>query len=218
MTTTSNRSNGALSSLFWLQMEGAFRALNLQLAAFWRYTSGALAFARGAALGQPQEGLRDAAEELLGATLDLGAGYAELVGAQGRATLEILSPPPRAEAPPARGRSPGKARSCASFEVFEDGDGHSRFKLVGADGRAMLTSHGFSDERSARRGVITLQKNAVLDERYERKLDDDGARYFELKAGNNRVLWTSASYPDEEALEGEIQRFVATALDASVAV
>lgn len=215
-TTTPDRQAGQMSRLFWLQMEGAFKLLNLHLAAFWHYTSGALALARGMAQGQGREALSEAAGELAGATLELGRGYARLIGEQGAATVEVLSGRDHA-APTWSAPGTKDARANGSFEVFEDRDGTSRFKLVGPDGKPILTSHSYADERSARRGVMTLRKNAMLDERYERKVDVRGDPFFELKAGNNHVLWTSEPYRDAASLEREIACLVQAAIDARVA-
>jgi hypothetical protein len=104
------------------------------------------------------------------------------------------------------GRNTGGA-----FELFEEGDGTHRFRLVAAGGEVILTSRCYRDAKSARSGMRSLMKNAVLDDRYERMTDKLGTGYFVIRAGNNRVLWSSASFESIEVLEENLRQVVRTA-------
>jgi uncharacterized protein YegP (UPF0339 family) len=118
----------------------------------------------------------------------------------------------------AKAATPITPPSSGTFEVFANGDGTHRFRMVAGGGQEILTSRDYRDANSARNGLKTFLNNAVLDERYERRTDSAGAGFFELRAGNNRVLWTSAPFETAEALESALQRLITTARQAAAAI
>lgn len=103
------------------------------------------------------------------------------------------------------------------FEILDDGNGVARFRLVTADGEAILTSREYPDAKSARSGMQSFVKNAVRPERYRRQTDTTGDSFFEVRAGNNRVLWSSAPYDNAKALEADLERLLSTARAATAA-
>lgn len=50
---------------------------------------------------------------------------------------------------------------AASFELFLDGDGDHRFRLVAVDGSVMLTSEAYPHEDAAMAGIRAAREAAV---------------------------------------------------------
>jgi hypothetical protein len=63
--------------------------------------------------------------------------------------------------------------------------------------------------------MLSFMKNAVQDDRYTRRTDSLDAHVFELKAGNNRVIWTSAPFDTEEEMEADLARLISTVREAA---
>ncbi|MGE3465194.1 MAG: DUF1508 domain-containing protein, partial [Pseudomonadales bacterium] len=119
-------------------------------------------------------------------------------------------------AAPTQNRSePQDTAGRARFELFTDTDGSRRFRLLSASGEAILTSRGYADAKGARGGMQSLSRSMVLEDRYQRRSDDSNGFCFEIRAGNNRVLWTSATYDTEAELEADLERLVRTAREAA---
>ena len=133
------------------------------------------------------------------------------------AKAQTVSAKPRGSAgtsarPKAKRRKPAprrKSSAAPSFKVLEDDQG-ARFQLIAADGEAVLTSRSYSSSRSARQGIAAIVKNASQATRYERSTSDNGERFFEIRAGNNRVLWRSGPYSKPAELEKDIDRLIRT--------
>ena len=68
----------------------------------------------------------------------------------------------------------------------------------------MLASEGSRRRVSARKGVASVQRNALVDDRFERKLSASGKPMFNLRASNGQVIGTSELYSSAEAREGGI--------------
>jgi len=106
--------------------------------------------------------------------------------------------------------------ACAArFEHFAESDGTWRFRLLSGEGKAQLTSRSYQDARSARSGMKSLINSIVQEDRCERRKGDDGRYFAEVRAGNNRVLWTSTPYKDAETLERDLAGIVRSAREAA---
>ena len=101
-----------------------------------------------------------------------------------------------------------------TFEIDEDKAGEFRFRLKAANGEKILASEGYKQKASAKNGVESVKKNALEDDRYDRKTASTGAPYFVLKAGNNEVIGTSEMYSSEGARDKGIDAVKRAAPDA----
>lgn len=80
------------------------------------------------------------------------------------------------------------------YELSKSSDGQFRFVLKAGNGETILTSELYKERKSAEAGIVSVQKNCPLDERYEKKVASNGKHYFTLKAGNHQVIGTSQMY------------------------
>lgn len=80
------------------------------------------------------------------------------------------------------------------FELSKSGDGQFRFALKAGNGETILTSELYKTRASAENGIASVQANAPLDERYEKKTASNGKEHFNLKASNHQVIGSSQLY------------------------
>jgi len=87
------------------------------------------------------------------------------------------------------------------FELSTSSDGQYRFVLKAGNGEVILTSELYKAKTSAESGMESVQANAALDARYEKKVASNGKHYFNLKAANHQVIGTSQMYASEASRE-----------------
>lgn len=85
------------------------------------------------------------------------------------------------------------------FELKKASDGQFHFVLKAGNAETILTSELYQQRASADNGIASVQKNAELDERYEKKEAKNGKLYFVLKAANHQVIGQSQMYDSEAA-------------------
>ena len=83
------------------------------------------------------------------------------------------------------------------FELYKDKKGDFRFRLKATNGQIILSSEGYKAKPSAKNGIESVRKNAVVEERYEKKNTRKGVFSFILKSINGRVIGTSQTYKTE---------------------
>lgn len=84
------------------------------------------------------------------------------------------------------------------FILSKSSDGQFRFVLKAANAETILTSELYTSKSAARNGIEAVQKNCVVERRYERRVSANGKHYFNLKAANHRVIATSQMYASEQ--------------------
>jgi uncharacterized protein YegP (UPF0339 family) len=80
------------------------------------------------------------------------------------------------------------------FELDKSKNDQFFFTLKAGNGETILTSEQYTAKGSAENGIASVQNNCGLDERYERKVANNGKAYFNLKAANHQVIGTSQMY------------------------
>lgn len=90
------------------------------------------------------------------------------------------------------------------FDHFSEGDEH--FFTYNLDGQVVLISESYTSEKGRDNGIKSVDKNRVLDERYQRDSIDDGRHFFNLIAGNYQEIATSAWFTSEAAMAAAIDR------------
>ena len=101
------------------------------------------------------------------------------------------------------------------FELYKDKGGKFRFRLKSSNGQIVLASQGYKTKVSAKNGIASVQRNAPVDERFERK-ESKGKFSFNLKAMNGLVVGTSERYETEKARDNGIKAVGRSADNARV--
>ena len=90
------------------------------------------------------------------------------------------------------------------FELSKSSDGQYRFVLKAGNAETILNSELYKAKASAEACIASVQVNAALDARYERKSSSNGKAYFNLKASNGQVIGTSQMYPTDTARDAGV--------------
>jgi len=69
-----------------------------------------------------------------------------------------------------------------------------------------------------RNGIASVKENAVVDERFQRRVSKDNSPYFVLLAANGQTLGKSEMYSSSKAMEGGIASVRANAPGAPTKV
>jgi hypothetical protein len=90
------------------------------------------------------------------------------------------------------------------YELSKSSDGQFRFVLKAGNAETILTSELYKSRAAAENGIASVQANAALDERYERKTASNGKPFFNLKAANHQIIGSSQMYSADAARDGGI--------------
>ena len=102
----------------------------------------------------------------------------------------------------------------AKFEITKRKNGEFQFNLKAGNGEIILTSEGYVAKDNCKKGIASVQKNAPLDERYDRKVAKNGSPFFNLKASNGQIIGSSEMYSGEAARDKGIESVKRNAPDA----
>ncbi len=80
------------------------------------------------------------------------------------------------------------------FEVFKGNDKRWYFNFTAANHEIILQSQSYSSRTSALSGVLSVQNNAHVAERYDYRTASNGDFYFVLKAANGHIIGMSELY------------------------
>jgi len=105
---------------------------------------------------------------------------------------------------------------ASKFVVKKSSDGQFRFVLKAGNGETILTSELYKAKTSVMNGIESVKKNALLDDRYEKKVDKAGHPRFNLKAGNHEIIGSSEGYNSEAARDNGIASVKANAATAVI--
>ena len=105
---------------------------------------------------------------------------------------------------------------AGKFVIKKSSDGQFRFNLKAGNGEIILTSELYKAKASAINGIESVKKNAVIDARYEKKVDKAGHPRFNLKAANGEIIGSSEGYNSEAARDNGIASVKANAPEAKV--
>jgi uncharacterized protein YegP (UPF0339 family) len=91
------------------------------------------------------------------------------------------------------------------YELTKSEKGQYSFSLKAGNAETILRSEQYETKAAAENGIASVQKNAPLDERYDRKDAADGRTYFNLKAGNHQIIGSSQMYATPAARDNGIE-------------
>jgi hypothetical protein len=102
------------------------------------------------------------------------------------------------------------------FVIAKRKNGEFQFTLQANNGEVILVSEGYKTKTSCKAGIKSVQTNAPLDARFERKVAKNGKTMFNLRARNAKVIGTSEQYETEKARENGISSVMKNAPDAKI--
>lgn len=105
---------------------------------------------------------------------------------------------------------------AGKFEVKTAKSGQTHFNLLAGNGQIILQSEMYESKASALNGIASIQKNAGMDDRYERLVSKSGKPYFVIKAGNHQVIGQSQQYESEAGRDNGIESVKKSAPDGEV--
>lgn len=91
------------------------------------------------------------------------------------------------------------------YELTKSEKGQYSFSLKAGNAETILRSEQYETKAAAENGIASVQKNAPLDERYDRKDAADGRTYFNLKAGNHQIIGSSQMYATPASRDNGIE-------------
>ena len=94
--------------------------------------------------------------------------------------------------------------SDPKFQIYTGNDDQFYFRLCAGNGEVILASEGYTSEAGCQNGIESVKKNAVSDERFQRKVSGDNQCYFILVATNGEPIGNSEMYSSEAACEDGI--------------
>lgn len=102
------------------------------------------------------------------------------------------------------------------FQVKKGKDDEYYFSLTAKNGQIILASQGYKTKDNCENGIMSVKKNSLYDERFERKTSKDGQFYFTLEATNGQIIGKSEMYKTKEAMEKGIASVKSNATVADI--
>jgi uncharacterized protein len=102
------------------------------------------------------------------------------------------------------------------FVITKRSNGEFQFNLKADNGKVILTSEGYSTKQGCKDGIDSVKSHAPSDANYERKTSSNDQYYFNLKAGNGKIIGTSEMYVTAANRDAGIETVKANAPDATV--
>lgn len=91
------------------------------------------------------------------------------------------------------------------FTIFTGSNGQYYFNLKASNGQVILTSEGYVYRSSCVDGIQSVRTNAPIEQRYGRKIANNGQYYFILNGANGQVIGTSETYVTPQGRDGGIE-------------
>jgi len=100
------------------------------------------------------------------------------------------------------------------FETFKGDDGLYYFQLIAANGEPLMRSDAYKSLSSAKGGITSAKTNGVNEARFKVIEADSGEYYFNLVAGNGKLLAMSETYVSQSNANRAIDTVIKTVTDA----
>lgn len=91
------------------------------------------------------------------------------------------------------------------FVIKPAKNGEYFFNLKADNGQTILTSEMYTTKAACQKGIESVQKNAPIDGRFDKKKSTNGKFYFNLKASNGQVIGKSEQYEAEAGMNNGIE-------------
>ncbi len=111
---------------------------------------------------------------------------------------------------------PYNGESHDGHEIKRAKDGQFYFNLKARNGEIILTSEMYTTKANTQKGVASVMTNALLDQRFERKVSRRDDPYFALKAANGEPIGVSEMYSSRSAMENGVESVKHNAPEARI--
>ncbi len=91
------------------------------------------------------------------------------------------------------------------FSIEDSSDEQFYFNLHAVNKEIILTSEMYTTKQNCKNGIDSVVENAPDDENYDRLISKNDMYYFNLKAGNDKVIGTSEMYTTSSARDNGIE-------------
>lgn len=102
----------------------------------------------------------------------------------------------------------GHRNGKGSFQLFQGVDGDYYFQLLAKNGEKVLKSEGYTTKASAKKGIDSVIANGKTRSRFKVLEAVNGEFYFNLTAGNNKVIGTSETYTAKASAETAVETII----------
>lgn len=91
------------------------------------------------------------------------------------------------------------------YELMRSGETGYLFNLKAGNHETILTSQIYAGKDGAQDGILSVQANSPLEEKFERKIAKDDSAYYVLNAANGLTIGTSEMYSSASARDKGIE-------------
>ena len=105
---------------------------------------------------------------------------------------------------------------AAKFELKTAKGGKFVFALKSSNGQIVLSMETYDTKKNAEKGITSVKKNAVNEERIDSREAKNGEVYFVLTATNGEIIGKSEMYKRKASMENGIASVQKNAPDANV--
>ena len=91
------------------------------------------------------------------------------------------------------------------LKIYKDKSGKFRFRLKAKNGEIICSSQGYTSKSSCKKGAFSLILNAKKIKSFKVFKNKAGKSFFNVVAGNNKVIATSQAYKTENSLKKGIE-------------
>ncbi|MGB5487311.1 MAG: YegP family protein [Lysobacterales bacterium] len=105
---------------------------------------------------------------------------------------------------------------AGKFECYKDKAGEFRFRLVAANGNAILSSEGYKSKSGCANGIESVRKNSQDPDRFVKTETAGGKFRFKLTAKNSQTIGISQNYASASGRNNGIKSVANNAPDATV--
>ena len=102
------------------------------------------------------------------------------------------------------------------FEVYKDKSGKFRFRLRAKNGEIICAGQSYTTRSGCVKGINSLAKNAKKKKSFAITKNKAGKIFFNVVAGNNKVIATSQAYKTEASLNKGIKSVMENAPKKSI--
>ena len=88
-----------------------------------------------------------------------------------------------------------------NFYIFEWKNSEYYFSLKTEDDKIVLKSEGYSSKQWVKKAIDSVKSNSEDSDNYDYNKTSEDMFYFNLKAWNWEIIWTSAFYKTEDELD-----------------
>tara|TARA_A100001035_G_scaffold217213_1_gene177104 strand:- start:2044 stop:2358 length:315 start_codon:yes stop_codon:yes gene_type:complete len=91
------------------------------------------------------------------------------------------------------------------FEIYKDKSGKFRFRLKAKNGEIICASQSYTTKSACTKGAKSLILNAKKKKSFKVLKNKAGKFFFNVIAGNNKIIATSQGYKSENSLNKGIE-------------